>query len=38
MMADNFTKFLKENNIPHSPGVDIVKMLTPDSLAAEWNQ
>jgi hypothetical protein len=37
MIDNNFTKFLAEHNISRSAGKDPVNMLTPDSVAAEWN-
>lgn len=38
MMEEKFEKFLKEKNIPTTIGKDPVTMLTPDSVAAEWNE
>lgn len=38
MIQDSFQKYCKENNIPMTAGKDPVTMLTPDSVAAEWNQ
>lgn len=37
MMDDKFAKFLISKNIPCTAGKDPVSMLTPDSVAAEWN-
>lgn len=38
MMEDNFRKFLTERSVPMTLDKDPVAMLTPDSVAAEWNQ
>lgn len=37
MIDQTFMKYCKDNGIATTPGKDPVKMLTPDSTAAEWN-
>lgn len=38
MIDQTFMKFCKDNNILMTPGKDPVTMLTPESVAAQWNQ
>lgn len=37
IIADNFVKFFKDNNIPVSPACDPLAILTDEAEIAEWN-
>lgn len=36
MMKDNFIKYITEKNIPQTPGMNPIKLLTDDATTAVW--
>jgi hypothetical protein len=38
MIDEEFLKYLNTNNIPRSPSVDPVKLLSDDAIIAGWNK
>lgn len=38
MIQEEFMKYFKAHQIPMTPNLDPVKLLTDESLAARWNQ
>lgn len=37
IIKDGFVKFFKENEIPHTPEANVLKILTTDAEIATWN-